>query len=204
MLESILEKVPCTGDILEHRFTNIVKSSGQYAVFACYSVTNAGRLKLSDCSPVLVCESTTKAIKLAKPLSQRKPLAQIQTSHNEPQASCSKSAIFDEQKVHTKIGKGSRIIDTVKELMKDSSAWSHISTKQEYQFPGLLNDVTNQYMLHTLDMRKLPQATPDNPHFMWSDIQISKGKVNIDRKIKVKLDGKEEELLYRMTLYVMG
>ena len=33
---------------------------------------------------------------------------------------------------------------------------------------------------------------------MWSDIQISKGKVNIDRKIKVKIDGKEEELLYRM------
>lgn len=56
----------------------------------------------------------------------------------------------------TKIGKGSRIIDTVKELMKDSSTWLHISTKQEYQFP-------------------------DNPHFMWSDIQISKGKVNIDR-----------------------
>ena len=88
MLESILEKVPRTGDILEHRFTNIVKSSGQYAVFASYSVTNAGRLKLSDCSPVLVCESTAKSIKLAKPLvlPQRNPLAQIQTSHNEPQA----------------------------------------------------------------------------------------------------------------------
>ena len=112
MLESILEKVPCTVDILEHRFTNIVKSSGQYAVLACYSVGNAGRLKLSDCFSLSVCESTAKAIKLAKPLvqSQRKPLAQIQTSYNEPQASCSKSAISGEQKVHAKIGKGSRII----------------------------------------------------------------------------------------------
>ena len=69
------------------------------------SVTNAGRLKLSDCAPVIVCDSTAKAIKLSKPLSQRKPLAQIQTSDNEPQASCSKSATFLEQKVHTKIGK---------------------------------------------------------------------------------------------------
>ena len=167
-----------TGDILKHRFTNIVKSSGQYAVFACYSVTIAGRLKLSDCSSLLVCESTAKAIKLAKPvvLSQRKPLAQIQTCHNEPQlASCSKSAISVEQKVHAKIGKGSRIIDKVKELMKDSSAWLHISTKQDINFLELLNDVTNQYMLHSLDMGKLPQATPNR-----SDIQISKGKVNID------------------------
>ena len=63
--------------ILERRLTNIVKSSGQCAVFACYSVTNAGRLKLSDCAPVLVCQSTAKVIKLSKPLSQRKPLAQI-------------------------------------------------------------------------------------------------------------------------------
>ena len=63
-------------------------------------------------------------------------MAQIQTSHNEPQASCSKSTISVEQKVHAKIGKGSRIIDKVKELMKDSSAWLHaLSTKQEYQFP---------------------------------------------------------------------
>ena len=62
-------------------------------------------------------------------------------------------------------------------------------------FLELLNDVTNQYMLHTLDMGKLPQATPNNTHFMWSDIQISTGKVNIDRKIKVKVDGKEEECI---------
>ena len=130
--------------ILECFLTKIVKSSGQYAVFACYSVTNAGRRKLSDCAPVLVCQSTAKAIKLSKPLSQRKPLAQIQTSHNEPQALCSKSTTFLEQKVHTKIGNRSRIIDTVKELVKNSSTWFHISTKQEYQFPGLLNDVTNQ------------------------------------------------------------
>ena len=195
MVESILAKVPNIGT------PNTVNSSAQYAVFACYSVTNAGRLKPSDCSPVLICESATKSIKLAKPLSQRKPLAHIQTSHNEPQASCIKSATSaGEQKAHTKIGKGSwtRIIDTVKELMKNSSAWSHISTKQEHQFPGLLNDVTSQHMLHILDMRKLPQVTPDNPRFMWFDIQISKGKVNIDWKIKVKNDRKEEELLYRM------
>ena len=82
--------------------------------------------------------------------------------------------------------------------MKDSSTWLHISTKQEYQFPGVLKDVTNQYMLHSTDVRQLPQATPDNPHFMWSDIQIAKGKMNIDRKIKVTIDGIEEELFYRM------
>jgi len=78
---------------------------------------------LSDCSPVLVCESIASPPKLAKPLSKRKPLVQIQRSYNESQASGSKSTLSGEQKVHTKIGKGSRIIDTVKELMKDCSTW---------------------------------------------------------------------------------
>jgi len=32
---------------------------------------------------------------------------------------------------------------------------------------------------------------------MWSDIQIAKGKMNIDRKIKVTIDRIEEELFYR-------
>jgi len=83
--------------LLERRFKNTVKSSGQYAVFACYSVTNKGRLKLSDCSPVLVCESIASPPKLAKPLSKRKPLVQIQRSYNELQASGSKSTLSDSQ-----------------------------------------------------------------------------------------------------------
>ena len=87
MLESIVEKVPCTGDILEHWFTNIVKSSGQYAVFACYMQCNKCRKAeaVSDCSSLLVCESTAKAIKLAKPLvlSQRKPLHGTDTNKSQ-------------------------------------------------------------------------------------------------------------------------
>ena len=99
-------------------------------------------------------------------------MAQIQTGHNEPQASCSKSAISVEQKVHAKIGKGSRII--VKELMTVLPGCTFLPSRN-INFLELLNDVSNQYIVHTLDMGKLPQVTPNNTHFMWSDIQISKG-----------------------------
>ena len=69
-------------------------------------------------------------------------MAQIQTSHNEPQASCSKSAISVEQKVHAKIGKGSRII--VKELMTVLPGCTFLPSRN-INFLELLNNITNQY-----------------------------------------------------------
>jgi len=58
--------------------------------------------------------------------------------------------------------------------------------------------VTEQYLLYTPDVYQLSQATTSNPHFMWYDIQCSKGKKNVDRMIKFRIDQKEHELMYRM------
>ena len=39
----------------------------------------------------------------------------------------------------------------------------------------------------------LHQVVPGKPHFIWDDIQLSKGKLNKDRSIDVDIDG---ELIY--------
>ena len=95
---------------------------------------------------------------------------------------------------HIRAGKGSRIVDTVKYLLEDSSKWQPITTKQDYHFPGVLKDVTEQYLLYTPDVYQLSQATTSNPHFMWYD-KCSKGKTNVDRKIKFRIDQKEQKLM---------
>ena len=48
---------------------------------------------------------------------------------------------------------------------------------------------------YTPDCTKLEQ-TADNSHFMWHDIQLSKGPLNKDGKIEVEISGKMEKLTY--------
>ena len=55
-----------------------------------------------------------------------------------------------------------------------------------------------QFMYFTPDCSKLPQYCPENPHFLWEDIQLSKGKLNKDRLIEVTVDGEKLKLHYRL------
>lgn len=52
-------------------------------------------------------------------------------------------------------------------------------------------------MIYIPDCSKLPQYTPSDPHFLWKDIQFSKGKLNKPREVKFTLGGQEEALIYR-------
>jgi len=174
--------------LLERRFTNLIKANGQYAVFTTYYLTHNG--KLYDNSGVLVVESEcAKQSTLSKPLSQKNAAMRILNSetllHGGKENQAPDSHVFSGSKSselkndHYRAGKGSRIVDTVKYLLEDSSKWQPITTKQDYHFPEVLKDVTEQYLLYTPDVYQLSQATTSNPHFMWYDIQCSKGKKNV-------------------------
>ena len=54
-----------------------------------------------------------------------------------------------------------------------------------------------QCLYYTQDCTKLPQYAPGKPHFIWDDIQLSKGKLNKDRRIDVDIDGEKVQLIYR-------
>ena len=45
---------------------------------------------------------------------------------------------------------------------------------------------------------KLPQACASNVHFLWDDVQISKGSWNKDREVTMTIAGKSERLMYRV------
>ena len=72
-------------------------------------------------------------------------------------------------------------------------------TKEDYHFLRIQKPPCNNYNLlfYTPDCTKLEQ-TADNSHFMWHDIQLSKGPLNKDGKIEVEINGKMEKLTYHM------
>ena len=53
-------------------------------------------------------------------------------------------------------------------------------------------------MLYFEDYQKVYPSCPKNIDFLWADIQLSKGKVNI-YKTKMVIDGKEAAVTYRST-----
>lgn len=99
--------------------------------------------------------------------------------------------------IKKRVGKGSHMLTTVRCLLKDSSKWEPIRTKEEYHFPGLLGSKRIQTMYFTTDCSKLPQYCEQSSHFIWDDIQLSKGKLNKDRLIEVMVDNDKLHLYYR-------
>ena len=74
----------------------------------------------------------------------------------------------------TKHGKGTHGILVVKKLMNDQENWRSVTSKYDYQFPGIFDGEVNQQMIYTSDCSKLPQYTHSDPHFLWKDIQFQK------------------------------
>ena len=99
----------------------------------------------------------------------------------------------------SKKGKGSRVIDRVTELLIDESKWVKISSHDDYCYPGFFSDNTNQHLLYCEDITSFKSSGCDID-FLWRDIQLSKGKTNGPRPVKLMV-GRESnnvELQYRM------
>ena len=73
--------------------------------------------------------------------------------------------------------------------MKTFTVPGKLDSKHQYQFLGSYNVPALQQLYYTT---KLPQYY----HFLWNDIQLSKGKVNKDRKIEVVINGESENVFY--------
>lgn len=94
-------------------------------------------------------------------------------------------------------GKGSHAITTIKALLQDEENWQIVTSKHDYQFPGVFSCTRMQSAFYVEDCMQLPQATP-NPHYMWEDIQISKSGWNMDREVTVEISGTQQKLMYRV------
>ena len=94
-------------------------------------------------------------------------------------------------------GKGSHGLGIIKKLVEEKENWEKVTTKSDYQFPGVFTSATFQRAFYTPNCRELPQSS-GNAHFLWDDTQLSKSRWNKDREVDLTISGRKEKLLYRV------
>jgi len=97
-----------------------------------------------------------------------------------------------------RVGRGSNPLSNIRELLSDKENWQDITSKEQYQFPGVSTEATLNKLLFCTDISKLPQYVATKPHFLWEDIQLSKGKLTSDRCVTIEINGSEESIFYRL------
>ena len=73
-----------------------------------------------------------------------------------------------------------------------------IESKEDYQFPAVTKMSQGNVVYYSPDIQQLPHFTEKNLHFLWHDIQFSKGSTTKDRLIQMTIDGRDEMVYYRM------
>ena len=92
--------------------------------------------------------------------------------------------------------KGTHGLIRVRKLISDKENWRLPEDQFDWQFPGSSCKGRDRFVLFIEDYQKVYASCPKNVHFLWTDIQLSKGKVN-NYKTKVQIDGKDVSVVYR-------
>ena len=161
--------------LVDYKLQSMIKRNGHYSVMGVLCPLPEGNLHLTENKPLsLPCKVVT-----VKP-----------TTYTT--ASCSFSPPLDcEKSKRKREGKGSNILTVVRKLMKCPENLKSIKSKQDYQFLGSFEHPSPQQLFFIPDCSKLEQRSLTNPHFIWADIQLSKGQLNKDRLIKVEMIDKD-------------
>ena len=83
----------------------------------------------------------------------------------------------------------------MKALIEDTENWRSISSKDDYQYLGVFPNKQMQVIYYSPDCTKLDQSCSTDPHFLWNDIQLCKGK-NYSIFVEIGSNAREE-LIYR-------
>ena len=82
--------------------------------------------------------------------------------------------------------------------MSSSEKWFPISSETDYHFPGVFSHPYPQRLGFCKDISTLPHYDSTNPHFLFTDIQLGKGKARNPQTVTMKVDGVEEAVCYRI------
>ena len=103
---------------------------------------------------------------------------------------------------------GSNLVPVIEKLLLSSEKWYKIETTSQYQYPGVFSNQTlnesdesnsggtKPRLGYVADCSKLPHYHKDNPHFLYSENQLSKGHYN-DNAREVEIDGKRQQVRIR-------
>ena len=94
-------------------------------------------------------------------------------------------------------GNGCHALATFLRLISDMENWYVISNSDGYNFPGIFNEPYPKRLGYCKDITLLPNYEKTDPHFMFSDIQLGKGKARPKRVIAMDVGGNIERVYYR-------
>ena len=149
-------------------------------VFNSYSITEAGRDFLA----------TEPLPSIALPSVRQRRSTLAPTLENEESSSAGTKL--------TRRSKGTHLLPELLALLSSSEMWYDIEKPDDYQYPGKFRFDHPKRLGFAADITKLPFYTKEDEHFLFNDIQISKGKPRAPSKITVSLNGTDEELYYRI------
>ena len=175
----------CLGYV-ERELQSLIKKSSTYAIQAVYHVTSKGEELISTEERCLVPSwLVNEDLKTNSQLA--KPLAVTDASETSTLSNSTK----------TRVGKGTPPLLIVRKLMNEKENWKDVSCKKDYQYPGVFSTAQMQCVFYTADYTTLQQSSSHDKHFMWNDVQLSKGKLNKDRLIDMFVGSTKEMLHYR-------
>ena len=173
--------------LVERELKSIKKQSQHYSVQGLYKISSQGTQFINNGEKLSIPINKHNQVP-----SQTNP-SKTTLTQNQPQSS-------NPPTKRVRKGKGTHGLTIVRQLIECKENWQTITEKADYQFPGVFKHEQNQAIMHTSDCRKLGQSCNKKYHFMWDDIQLSKGTWR-DREVKVTLnsEGVEDEstLIYR-------
>jgi hypothetical protein len=94
--------------------------------------------------------------------------------------------------------KGTHLLPVLTKLLSSRDNWFIIDSSDDYYFPGKFSAPYPQRLGFAPDITTLPFYVKEDEHFLFNDIQIGKEKPRAPRKTKVNIEGKEEEMYYRI------
>ena len=144
-------------------------------VFNTFRLTPAGREHLQ--SPILVELPASTTTEPLQPGS--------------PSVSTSKAKL-------TRKSKGTNLLPALRRLLTSHEHWFEITESSDYQYPGTFRFPHPQRLGFSPDITKLPLYSSADEHFLFTDIQIGKGKPREPRLVSFIVDGKDEQLYYRI------
>ena len=159
---------------------SLIKRNGHYSVYGIYYPTEKGRVAVQQNEDVML-----PLLQIDKrPCTALKPTEDIEPSKSK-------------EVKRRRVGKGSHILPIIRSCLQESENWKTIKSKEDYHYPGVFSQSCNpNTLMYTHDYTLLEQSA-ENPHFMWNDMQFSKGALNKDRKIECEINGKKEKINYR-------
>lgn len=171
--------------LIQYELRSMIKANGHYSVMGVFLPLDAKKRYIdSDEALLLPCVDLSSDL----------------TPHNQRQAVVCEGGCLSQCTLRNRkkrVGKGCNVLTKVRQTLLDKENWKSVSHESDYQFLGAFSEPTEQQLYYIPDCKSFHQAAISDHHYLWNDIQLSKGQGNKDRLIEAEIGGMDEKVFYR-------